>query len=358
VRGRTKKQDGDDGKSTENHRVFYEFNSTIQVDVPFSLQSDAIRKDKGQVSDYSIDVVKTMLPTLRDLGWDIGNVELPPIILQFGDSAESALHGYLPLPVIKKFRHAMSKSNVDQLTKGRDCIEYSNQHDLEPIIWKLQTERHLSRLPSVPIQDIPWYIKFPQAIFRGSLTGRKNRKETDPVKRCLSNTRCRLVYENYDSDILDAQLSNTFGFVPDEIGDVRLVSPPKSMAAQLLYKAIIFLEGNDISSGVKWALYSKSVVLMPPPTVTSWVMEERLIPWVHYVPIDQELSDVKEKIQWVLEHDKEAQLISERATLWMHDLLFHEDATSDEKKIFREILRRYKSHFVNQVGDENKHRQL
>ncbi len=40
------------------------------------------------------------------------------------------------------------------------------------------------------------------------------------------------------------------------------------------------LEGNDVASGLKWALLSQSVVMMPPPQHTSWAMEELLQPWV------------------------------------------------------------------------------
>jgi hypothetical protein len=40
------------------------------------------------------------------------------------------------------------------------------------------------------------------------------------------------------------------------------------------------IAGNDVASGLKWALFSQSVVLMPPPNHTSWAMEELLEPWV------------------------------------------------------------------------------
>jgi hypothetical protein len=39
-------------------------------------------------------------------------------------------------------------------------------------------------------------------------------------------------------------------------------------------------EGNGVASGLKWALLSQSVVLMPPPKHTSWDMEKLLEPLV------------------------------------------------------------------------------
>ena len=42
-----------------------------------------------------------------------------------------------------------------------------------------------------------------------------------------------------------------------------------------------------MASGLKWMLFSNSVVFMAPPTKTSWAMEEKLVPYVHYIPLWQ-----------------------------------------------------------------------
>jgi hypothetical protein len=110
------------------------------------------------------------------------------------------------------------------------------------------------------------------------------------------------------------------------------------------------LEGNDVASGLKWALLSNSVVIMRKPNVTSWAMEELLEPWVHYIPLDVSLTDIVEKAQWVLDHDEEARQIAVRGTLWMKDMISHPDAGSDADEIYTEILKRYKSHF--QAADD------
>jgi hypothetical protein len=50
-------------------------------------------------------------------------------------------------------------------------------------------------------------------------------------------------------------------------------------------------------------------------------------------------------VQWVLDHDEEARQIAVRGSLWMKDMLSHPDADSDTDEIYRDILKRYKSHF-------------
>lgn len=66
----------------------------------------------------------------------------------------------------------------------------------------------------------------------------------------------------------------------------------------------------------------------------------------HYVPLNDFATNVEEQMQWVVDHDDEAQRISERATLWMEDLVFHPDADEDDRLIQEMILRRYQSHFI------------
>jgi Glycosyl transferase family 90 len=105
------------------------------------------------------------------------------------------------------------------------------------------------------------------------------------------------------------------------------------------------LEGNDVASGLKWALLSQSVVLMPVPRHTSWAMEEWLEPWIHYIPLQEDAADVEEKMAWVLEHEEEARAIAYASTLWMQDLIYHPDAAEDDIWIREEMVRRYQLHF-------------
>jgi hypothetical protein len=74
-------------------------------------------------------------------------------------------------------------------------------------------------------------------------------------------------------------------------------------------------------------------------------MEELLEPWVHYIPLNKELSDVEERMQWVIDHDEEAQQIARRGSLWMKDLLLHPNSADEDDRIYEEIIRRYRAHF-------------
>lgn len=82
------------------------------------------------------------------------------------------------------------------------------------------------------------------------------------------------------------------------------------------------------------------------PRYTSWAMEELLVPWVHYIPLDDDFSNVEEQVQWLLDHPEESKRISHRANLWILDLFYHPDAMKDNRIINEEVLKRYKEHFI------------
>ena len=218
---------------------------------------------------------------------------------------------------------------------------------MQPIVWKLATHRHYRHLPNVYKFDTPWEEKRDAAVWRGQLTGTVGTydKANADLENCLSLPRCKLVYNHAKSKYVDAKLTNNKDRIPDKLNGVKLIGPPVRIKELMKFKGIVMIEGNDVASGLKWALLSQSVVLMPPPKHTSWAMEELLVPWLHYIPLARDASDVEEKMKWVVKNDREARAIAERGSMWMEDLAFHPDAVRDERIIKEEILKRYAAHF-------------
>jgi len=111
--------------------------------------------------------------------------------------------------------------------------------------------------------------------------------------------RYKFVKQHMDSPELDIGVSEVLDMSYfQNIGIFRVV-----MGAHVRYKVIIVLQGNDVLSGLKWALYSRSLVLMPPQTMTSCLMEELLKTWGHYIPLNPQLSNVREMMKWVSEQE-------------------------------------------------------
>lgn len=353
------------------NRTSQKFESRIKPDEAFYFDlgtiEDCTRKEgsskyekrikyRGNMIMYCTDAATSVRHAVEYVHWEKGGDAFPPTILQFGDLKYSHSHRFLDSPVLKKFRSATTTQNLQKVTDASECYAkprefLQNAHGIrhmQPIVWKLATHRHYRLLPLVQKEDRPWEEKINMAVFRGQLTGGRF-DGYDPnlpdETNCLNMRRCRLVYNNANSKLVNARLTSTRGKVPKELNGVTLFEGSVPIGELLRFKAIIMLEGNDVASGLKWALLSESVVMMTPPKHTSWAMEEFLEPWVHYIPLLDDLSDVEEKMMWIIEHDEEAHRISEQGALWMEDLCFHPDALEDDRWIQQEIIRRYEAQF-------------
>ena len=315
---------------------------------------------------YCTDPIEHLLrPTMRLALEDI------PMVFHFGDY--EVTRGYITkkmgqvdtkvnLPIFKKFRTAYSREAISEITK-ESCTDglpavpnnvVGTNAGRENIIMKLKAKRHFGAIASIAPYDIPWDEKQDKAVFRGSLTGvtKAAVREKIQLKRCLKIKRCKMVLQTTNSTLVNAHLirGENDHILPDAIGGSPIYGDRMSPQQMMQHKAIVMLEGNDVSSGLKWALYSNSVVMTQAATKTSWAMEELLEPWVHYVPLNNELSDVEEKMQWILDHDKEAQEIARRGSLWLKDLVFHPDSQLDDELIYEAMVKRSAAHFMYSEG--------
>ena len=293
-----------------------------------------------------------------------------PLFTEFGDRLVDT-HG---IPMIAKWRPVITQKERKRVTSGTTTDNNkchgkrpSLHHDtiqtqfrrhwptttMPPILWEMESPRHWWPLRDSRNSDVAWEQKLPKAVWRGVFTGIGNSgtggdggngNATTDKEKCLANQRCQFVHRHAQSTLVDAGLTDTLGIVADSIDDgvVGLKKSDLTMADIQKHKIIINLEGNDVSSGLKWQMLSQSVIMMPPPTATSWAMEELLEPWVHYIPLEHpDGRDAEEKVRWVLQNDLEAQRIAERSTLFMYDFLYHPRAEKDNRRIKGEIVKRY-----------------
>ena len=73
----------------------------------------------------------------------------------------------------------------------------------------------------------------------------------------------------------------------------------------------LIIDGNVIASSHMWAFASGAVPILV-SNATCW-FSRFLIPFVNYIPILYDLSDLQEKINWILDHDSEAEQIAKNA---------------------------------------------
>lgn len=105
----------------------------------------------------------------------------------------------------------------------------------------------------------------------------------------------------------------------------------------LKYKYILSVEGNDRDSGLNWKLNSNSVILMAKPTKESWLMEGQLVENYHYILLDDDYSNLLEKINWCEENQSMCKSVIENASKYMRQF----EENDKEKEIENEVLSLY-----------------
>ncbi|MEM7174573.1 MAG: glycosyl transferase family 90 [Chlamydiota bacterium] len=158
----------------------------------------------------------------------------------------------------------------------------------------------------------PWENKIEKAFWRGSPTdGLYN------WKTLKNYPRGRLVYESKkNAEFFDAsfvnypswQVSDINSFV-ENLGKATFIHPDE----QIKFKYQIDLDGVTCSyPGTQWKLISGCLLIKQQTKDVMWFYE-KLVPWKHYVPLDADLKNLTERIQWAKEHDSEARKIAMQA---------------------------------------------
>lgn len=149
------------------------------------------------------------------------------------------------------------------------------------VLMKLNKIRHYNLI----VDRVPWEDKKDILVWRG------NGKQPNR-KRLLE-----LAYHNPLCDV---------GQTESQEKDGHLYRPRLSIREQLQYKFVLSLEGNDVATNLKWIMSSNSLCFMPIPRHETWFMEGRLEAGVHFAPLQDDFSDLDEKIAYYLAHPEEA----------------------------------------------------
>lgn len=290
----------------------------------------------GNTSFYMSDIYDYLLDALSEQF----NTSNGPsrLLTHFGD-----LRRLFDFPVFVKTRPADHGTGSAWLTNPILAPLNMRRHFIEPI------QYFQSHKP-----DRPWYNKTNTLVWRGVSTGIKDGGIPHRL-RVISNLMNSLRVNDDSAVHVDSLIDIGFTSIVraepgNETAYEHLLKDMLGYEEQLQYKYLLNLEGNDVSTGLKWMLLSNSVVFMPIPTCVSWAMEQLLCPWFHYIPIRDDMMDLMEKINWCMENDATCERISLHATQFMNDLWMSPQAKKDQKAILKEMMERYQSFYGKQLA--------
>ena len=168
-----------------------------------------------------------------------------------------------------------------------------------------------------------WDLKKSMAVFRGSSTGKGITIE-DNMRLKVSYMSSLEIKDPSDGlNYLDAGITK-WNVRPRKLSGSRKLktieveSLPFGLSSFLTfkqqseYKYIIHIDGHVSAFRLSLELSMKSVVLLVESEWKIWY-SNKLIPYVHYVPVKKDLSDLIEQIIWCKNNDDECRIISKNA---------------------------------------------
>jgi hypothetical protein len=215
--------------------------------------------------------------------------------------------------------------HVPTLVKSRPI------HDRgESILLNLNYKRHFEDVFSVDKLDMPYEEKKDILVWRGATTG-YGFGNNIPYRE-TSRENLVTMYHDSSSPHIDIALSPINNMEKQSYSIyARDTIPMKDM---LRYKFVVSIEGNDVATNLKWLLYSNSVPFCLPFTMQSWILEDQLEPWRHYIPLRADLTDVEDKIEWALNHHHKCKEIAKEGRDYMTTFL----DIRQERTIVKNIL--------------------
>ena len=237
------------------------------------------------------------------------------------------------------FTHS-SGDNFNDTDKGYYIFKNRTRgSNLGYIIRNIKLNRHWDLYYNRP-EDIDWDLKIDKVFWRGIFSGNSE----------LPGSRYKLMKNNFGkSRYVNIFLTKTLkqdGIIDREISkyniDNRWWSKNVNTEKFLEYKYILSVQGHDKDSGLNWKLNSNSVVLMNKPLYTSWLMESKLVAWIHYVPLNSNFTDLIEKIEWCRANDSKCREIVKNANNFMK-MFENKDI---EERLEKLVIANYKKMFM------------
>ena len=168
-------------------------------------------------------------------------------------------------------------------------------------------------LPDVDVAKIDpsWEAKVPKMIWRGSTAqeggaiANSNYEQFSRVQLCSLSLAM--------PELIDARFTH-FAQLAEPVPALEpLRGEWVSFEKQFKYKYHILVDGNASAySASGWKFFTNALVFKPNSSWVQWYYGQ-LQPWVHYVPIEADLSDLLDKIQWAIQNDLQSKTIAKNS---------------------------------------------
>ncbi len=287
-------------KSHRNNKQLYYSLNFLKLLIPNFLYRNSLKKNLDEIEKYDDNYIKMRVNFYNKLDRDINlseNIlELSKLKIKnfhktyFFDSYEFTRYFKSSLKMNFLFGDITHIPEIPSIVKSRPIAD--NQKN--SILFKLNKVRHFTYTnDSNQFAD-----KKNILIGRGAVTI-KHKKRTSFYKMYFNHHLCDLgqINKNTDHD----------HWIKDKI----------SIEDHLKYKFVLCIEGVDVATNLKWVMSSNSIAVMAKPKIESWFMESKLVADYHYIEINDDYSNLEEKLNYYINNVDECLKIIENANTYV-----------------------------------------
>ncbi len=191
----------------------------------------------------------------------------------------------------------------------------------------------------------PWRRKIRRAIWRGQTAGQINGDAMTTHNYSIFPRGQLINISLQFPKYLDAKFTQLW---PDDnlrelFLQKRCLANHMSVFNQIRYKYQILVDGNTCAySRAYWQLHSNCVILKQNSPDIQWYYGI-FKPFIHYIPVNSDSSDLPEKVQWAINHEYEVQQIIKRANNLANENLKYEDIML----YFYLVIKKYSELMIN-----------
>lgn len=324
------------------------FNAKLQKSAPLWMQ-EQIAEDfkeflKSGISKRQVDATYTTIKKNYSHPWIVRYRVINNCLYRFFPKGEAiSLENNDTELVLKTLMRFRSFPDMDFILSYIDGVPLSdnsipekfyftaNREEQAPILFPAKFKntpyvilipdwRSLGRWWAKDIKDVlahtkeqPWEKKREFALWRGGLT------KSIRLKLCQISSQ----YPHYLDAKLNVKVEDPI--LQEKIEQEGLFGGKVSWNEFLACKYLPTLDGVCCAApAFQWRLLSHSLTLKQESEEIQWFYRA-LSPYVHYLPIKNDLSDLIEKIEWAKAHDQECRAMTERASEFALNNLMMED---------------------------------
>jgi Glycosyl transferase family 90 len=192
-------------------------------------------------------------------------------------------------------------------------------------------------------KDYAWEEKINRVVWRGALS------ENDPKKvfTCQRWRLCKTVTALTDpkqKDMFDVGFTNIPEFLTAQIDIDESIVGGIVKGIGLMndfqkYRIVLDMDGNSWSSRFGTTLCYNSVAMKVEPAYADYFFYD-LVPWKHYIPIKNDLSDLMENVAFALDPANDAVMreIVDSANQWCSERFTHKSLARDMLDIWERYI--------------------